>query len=97
MAAFIEDPDWLLQGSHSQPGRHGRLYKTGDLAQYNEDGRLTYVGRKDSQVKIRGQRVELGEVEHYVRESLTTEVRQGPRVTHREYLLDQSVRWLLGL
>lgn len=65
-AAFIEDPTWLLQGCPGRPGRHGRLYKTGDLVQYDEDGNLLFIGRKDTQVKIRGQRVELGEVEHWV-------------------------------
>ncbi|KAF1937770.1 acetyl-CoA synthetase-like protein, partial [Clathrospora elynae] len=69
-AAFIEDPAWLLQGGGGHPGRHGRLYKTGDLVRYNADGNLIYVGRKDSQVKIRGQRVELGEIEHHVRECM---------------------------
>jgi amino acid adenylation domain-containing protein/non-ribosomal peptide synthase protein (TIGR01720 family) len=66
-AAFIRDPPWLLEGSDGQPGRHGTLYKTGDLVQYSSDGSLTYIGRKDTQVKIRGQRVELGEVEYQVR------------------------------
>ena len=69
-AAFIEDPAWLLQGAPGRPGRHGRLYKTGDLVRYNEDGSLTFIGRKDAQVKIRGQRVELGEVEHRVQECM---------------------------
>lgn len=66
--AFVEDPAWLVQGppSPDQPGRRGRLYKTGDLLRYNEDGSLTFVGQKDAQVKIRGQRVELSEVEHWV-------------------------------
>ncbi|KFY99119.1 hypothetical protein V500_01452 [Pseudogymnoascus sp. VKM F-4518 (FW-2643)] len=68
--AFIEDPAWLLRGARGSPGRHGRLYKTGDLVRYNEDGSLTFIGRKDTQVKIRGQRVELGEVEHHMRRSL---------------------------
>jgi len=45
-------------------GRAGaRLYKTGDLARYFEDGNLELLGRADSQVKIRGFRVELAEVE----------------------------------
>ena len=69
-AAFVEDPEWLLQGTPGRPGRHGRLYKTGDLVQYNEDGSLTFMGRKDAQVKIHGQRVELGEVEHRVQEGM---------------------------
>lgn len=63
-AAFIEDPLWLLEGSPHHPGRSGRLYKTGDLVRLDKDGCLAFIGRKDSQVKVRGQRVELGEVEH---------------------------------
>ncbi|KAH7323159.1 hypothetical protein B0I35DRAFT_477044 [Stachybotrys elegans] len=67
-AAFINDPEWLLRGSGSVPGRRGRLYKTGDLVKYNQDGSLSFVGRKDTQVKIRGQRIELGEVEYHVQD-----------------------------
>ncbi|MYS60179.1 MULTISPECIES: non-ribosomal peptide synthetase [Streptomycetaceae] len=51
---FTEDP--------FTPG--GRLYRTGDLARRLADGTLEYLGRIDGQVKIRGNRVELGEVEH---------------------------------
>jgi amino acid adenylation domain-containing protein len=65
-SAFVENPAWLTRGSPTVTGRHGRLYKTGDLAQYNEDGSLTFIGRKDMQVKIRGQRVELGEIETHI-------------------------------
>ncbi|GJC86739.1 nonribosomal peptide synthetase fmqA [Colletotrichum liriopes] len=64
-AAFVKNPTWLLEA-----GRHGVVYKTGDLVRYNPDGTLTYMGRKDTQVKIRGQRVEMGETEHHLRECL---------------------------
>ncbi len=42
---------------------HERLYKTGDLAAWAEHGEIEYFGRNDSQIKIRGYRVELGEIE----------------------------------
>lgn len=41
-----------------------KMYKTGDLARYNEDGVLEYMGRIDFQVKLRGFRIELGEIEN---------------------------------
>ncbi|MER8370956.1 amino acid adenylation domain-containing protein [Mesorhizobium sp. M1378] len=40
-----------------------RLYKTGDLARYRADGTIEFLGRKDGQIKIRGMRVELAEIE----------------------------------
>ena len=60
-ASFIQDPEWL-RTCKSVNGR--RLYKSGDLVRYQSDGSLEFVGRKDNQIKIRGQRVELSEVEH---------------------------------
>jgi len=44
-----------------EPG--ARLYRSGDLARYNAEGHLEYVGRIDHQVKIRGLRIETGEIE----------------------------------
>lgn len=68
--SFIRDPEWLLQGFNGKHGRQGTLYKTGDLVYYRDDGTLVYMGRKDTQVKIRGQRVELGEIECQLRSAL---------------------------
>ncbi|GFF41831.1 nonribosomal peptide synthetase 12 [Aspergillus udagawae] len=81
--AFIEDPVWLLRGSSTCPGRRGRLYKTGDLVRYTEEGYLQYVGRKQAtQVKIRGQRLELGEIEHTLRNHASVD--EAVAVLHRE-------------
>ncbi len=52
---FIADP------FSSDP--EARLYKTGDLVRWREDGSIEYLGRNDFQVKIRGFRIELGEIE----------------------------------
>ncbi|KAK9777069.1 putative Carrier domain-containing protein [Seiridium cardinale] len=63
-ASFIHDPAWSQDGS----GRKRRFYRTGDLARMNTEGSITFIGRADNQVKIHGQRVELGEVEDCLRQ-----------------------------
>jgi amino acid adenylation domain-containing protein len=53
-AAFLTDPD--------RPGQ--RRYRSGDHGRWRPDGKLEFLGRKDSQLKIRGFRIELGEIEN---------------------------------
>jgi len=63
---YLNRPELTQQKFLADPfsGRSGaRLYKTGDLARYRQDGTLEFLGRIDDQVKVRGYRVELGEIE----------------------------------
>ncbi len=54
--AFMQNP--------LNPYYDERIYRTGDLAYINDDGLIMYVGRRDNQVKIKGNRIELGEIEN---------------------------------
>lgn len=62
---FLHDPAWLKQ---VRPNSNSRLLRTGDLVKYNpQDGTLHLLGRKGTGlVKIRGQRIELAEIEHHL-------------------------------
>jgi amino acid adenylation domain-containing protein len=75
---FVPDP------FASRPGQV--MYRSGDIARYGSDGAIEYVGRADGQVKIRGQRVELGEIEN----TLTLH----PAIRHAAVLLDHKERLL---
>lgn len=51
-----------------EPGAPSRLYRTGDLARFREDGVIEFLGRYDDQVKVRGYRIELEEIEAAINE-----------------------------
>lgn len=63
--AYLNRPD-LTKEKFIQHPEFGRIYKTGDLAKYLEDGNIEYLGRMDHQVKIKGYRIELGEIENHL-------------------------------
>lgn len=65
---YLGDPRRTAEVFVPHPDRPGeRLYRTGDWGRRGGDGALVYLRRRDGQVKIRGVRVELGEVEHALR------------------------------
>jgi non-ribosomal peptide synthetase-like protein len=62
-ARFVPDP---FAGADERPGR---IYRTGDLGRFNDEGDLEFLGRCDGQVKLRGFRIELAEIESVMMEA----------------------------
>jgi len=89
---FVEN--WLL------PGTGSRLYRTGDLGRYRSNGEIEYVGRVDSQIKLRGVRIELGEIESVlaghpaVREAVVTVSGEAEQQKLTAYLVGQGASQL---
>ncbi|KAH8695213.1 hypothetical protein BGW36DRAFT_429095 [Talaromyces proteolyticus] len=83
-AAYIQDPAWIGEKDENDNTKPRNMYKTGDLGRYNADGYILFSGRKDNQVKLHGQRMELDEVEHTmlahetVRQAVARIPRNGP-------------------
>ncbi|OBT53201.1 Nonribosomal Peptide Synthase (NRPS) [Pseudogymnoascus sp. 24MN13] len=77
--AFGTGMPWLTDKESFQ---NQRIYLTGDLVRYESDGSLEFLGRNDTAVKIRGQRVELGEIEHHI--------------THSGEMYEASVAMVIG-
>ena len=62
-AGYLAQPELTAQRFVPLPDIEGLAYRTGDLGFVRNDGNIVYEGRRDAQVKIRGHRVELGEIE----------------------------------
>ncbi|MBB5158995.1 non-ribosomal peptide synthetase [Saccharopolyspora phatthalungensis] len=60
---YLGDPETTAHRFFTHPVDGQRLYRTGDIARYRPGGDLEFLGREDTQVKVRGHRVELGEIE----------------------------------
>ncbi|MDO5697558.1 MAG: amino acid adenylation domain-containing protein [Dermatophilus congolensis] len=62
---YLNRPDLTADKfiEHPTDPSQGRVYRTGDLARFQDDGEIVYLGRADDEVKIRGHRVDLGEIE----------------------------------
>jgi N-(5-amino-5-carboxypentanoyl)-L-cysteinyl-D-valine synthase len=89
---FLDNP--FRTAEQAAQGENARMYKTGDLVRWLPDGELEYLGRTDLQVKIRGQRVELGEVEAALssypgitRSLVAARTHGGPGVAPQKYLV----------
>jgi amino acid adenylation domain-containing protein len=62
---YINDPERTAAAYRGDPHRPGqRLYRAGDFGRWRPDGKLEFLGRRDSQVKISGFRIEIGEIEN---------------------------------
>ncbi len=63
---YLNNPELTAEKFIDNPFGEGKLYKTGDLAYWREDGEIIFCGRMDNQVKLNGQRIELGEIESVI-------------------------------
>jgi 2-polyprenyl-3-methyl-5-hydroxy-6-metoxy-1,4-benzoquinol methylase/acyl carrier protein len=88
---YLKRPELTAERFIANPfGAAGtRMYRTGDVARYLEDGNLQYLGRGDQQVKVRGYRIELGEIEAAINEH--PDVRESVVVLHGDGLSDNRI------
>lgn len=73
--AFISNPAWASSlNSGKGSFETARMYKSGDLVRYNPDGTVAYIGRKDTQIKLNGRRIELAEIEFHVNDKFAENI-----------------------
>jgi amino acid adenylation domain-containing protein len=73
----------FIPPSHAERGCG--FYKTGDLVRYGPDGNIQYLGRQDTQVKVRGQRVELGAIETAIKHALPSLIGVAVDIRRQDY------------
>jgi amino acid adenylation domain-containing protein/non-ribosomal peptide synthase protein (TIGR01720 family) len=80
--SFIQTPEWKMHpGFPKSMWLHNdSMYRTGDLVRYNSDGSISYISRKDTQVKLNGKRIELGEIEYHCRNGLPDDAQSAVEV-----------------
>jgi amino acid adenylation domain-containing protein len=81
-SGYLHRPELSAERFLPSPFGDGLLYRTGDLARYRPDGTIEFIGRRDSQLKLRGYRIELDEITFCLREH--------PAVAEAVVLLDQQ-------
>ncbi|KAJ1967113.1 hypothetical protein IWQ62_002055, partial [Dispira parvispora] len=74
-SGYWQQPELTAKSFVSNPFGSGKMYLTGDLGCWLPSGKVHYIGRRDNQVKLRGFRIEMGEVELWC-ERLNTDIRQ---------------------
>ena len=96
-AGYLKNPDLTREKFVANPlpvDNDGILYRTGDIARWNNQGVLEYIGRIDEQVQIRGIRVEPGEIENilleleYIKEAIVV-AHQGDTVALAAYIVSE--------
>jgi acyl-CoA synthetase (AMP-forming)/AMP-acid ligase II len=98
---YLGRPALTAKAFVPNPFGEGRLYKTGDLGGYLEDGAIEFLGHIDQQTKLHRQRVELGEIEEVLKRHESVRdcvvvMRQGTKENHRRlvaYVVAEPCRW----
>jgi len=92
---YLNDPARSAERFIHLPGIDGLVYLTGDLGRWRTDGSLEYLGRRDDQIKIRGMRIELGDIEHQLR--LLPDITDAAAAVRKNALgEDEIVAYLVG-
>ncbi|RAJ76798.1 amino acid adenylation domain-containing protein [Chitinophaga dinghuensis] len=78
---YLNNPELTAQKFVPDPYAGGRMYRTGDLVRWLPSGTVEYLNRMDEQVKVRGYRVETGEIEYFLMQA--ENVKEAVVTTHQ--------------